>query len=263
MGARKWARFPHDGAAFRYPGSALAKAWPRLHRGDCEPLPAGKQRAPLEEAWRAFHAGDFGAAIEQGTALGAEGAAVANKAAGVYATYLAPNDAAAITVLEQAIHRAEAAIEAHPERANSHYFYAFVLGRYSQRISIAKALAAGLGGKVQHSLERTVKIERKHADAHTALGVFHAEIVAKVGALLGRLSYGASAEAAVREFEAAVKLHPQSLIAKLEYARGLELLYARDKADEARKLLRAIVRCEPQDAMEKLDLEAARAMLER
>jgi tetratricopeptide (TPR) repeat protein len=234
-----------------------------LHRGDCEPLPAGKQRAQLEEAWRAFHAGDFGAAIEQGAALGAEGAAVANKSAGVYATYLAPNDATAITILEQAIGRAEAVLEAHPERANSHYFHAFVLGRYSQRISVAKALAAGLGGKVQHSLERTLKLERKHADAHTALGVFHSEIVAKVGALLGRLTYGASAEAALREFETAVKLDPQSLIARLEYARGLELLYARDKADEVKKLLRAAVRCEPEDAMEKLDLEAARAMLER
>ena len=262
MKAKKWTPFPHDATAFRYAGPALVRAWPRLHRGDCEPLPTGKQRLELQDAWRAFHAGDLGAAIDRGTALGPEGAAVANKAAGVYATYLAASNASAISVLEQAIRRAEAAIEAYPERANSHYFHAFVLGRYSQRISVVKALAAGLGSKVQESLVRALKIERKHADAHTALGVFHAEIVAKVGALLGRLTYGASADAAVREFESAVKLHPQSTIAKLEYARGLRVLYAGDKEEQVTKLLSAATRCEPQDAMEMLDVEAARQLLD-
>lgn len=263
MKTRKWTPFPHDAQAYRYAGPALLRAWPRLHRGDCEPAPAGKRRAQLEEAWRAFHAGDFGSAIERGAALGPEGAAAANKAAGVYATYLVPTNAGAITLLEQAIKRAEAAVEAYPERANAHYFHAFVLGRYSQRISVAAALAAGLGGKVQRSLERTLELERKHADAHIALGVFHAEVVAKVGALIGRLTYGASADAAVRAFETAVKLNPQSAIARLEYARSLELLYGRDRRDQVEKLLRAATRCEPEDAMEKLDLEAARAMLER
>jgi len=263
MKARKWIPFPHDAEAYRYPGPALLRAWSRLHRGDCEPAPAGKHRAELEEAWRAFHAGDFGTAIERGAALGPEGAAAANKAAGVYATYLASNNASATSILEDAVRRAEAAIEEYPERANSHYFHAFVLGRYSQRISIATALASGLGGKVQRSLEQTLKLERKHADAHIALGVFHAEVVAKVGALLARLSYGATAEAAVREFEAAMRLHPQSPVAKLEYAHCLKLLHGAAKAEQISKLLNAAIRCEPQEAMDKLDIEAARALLKR
>jgi hypothetical protein len=263
MTARKWIPFPHDAKPYRYPGPALLRAWPRLHRGDCEAAPSGAHRTELEDAWRAFHAGDFGAAIEGGAALGPEGAAVANKAAGVYATYLAPNSATAVHVLEDAIRRAEAAIEAYPERPNSHYFHAFVLGRYSQRISVATALAEGLGGKVQRSLGETLKLERKHADAHIALGVFNAEVVAKVGALLARLTYGASAEAAVREFDTAVRLHPASPVAKLEYAHCLKLLYGAKKADQVTKLLKAAVECEPQEAMDKLDIEAARAILNR
>ncbi len=263
MKARRWVPFPHDAAEYRYAGPALLRAWPRLHRGDCEPAPAGKHRAELEEAWRAFHAGDFGTAIEGGAALGAEGAAVANKAAGVYATYLAPNNAAATKILEEAVGRAEAAIEAHPDRANSYYFHAFVLGRYSQRISVATALATGLGGKVQRSLGKALELEHKHADAHIALGVFHAEVVAKVGALIARLSYGATADAAVREFKAAIRLHPQSPVARLEYAHCLKLLYGADKADEVSKLLNAAIQCEPQEAMDQLDIEAARKILSR
>jgi tetratricopeptide (TPR) repeat protein len=263
MKARKWIPFPHDAAPYRYAGPALLRAWPQLHRGDCEPVPAGKHRGELEEAWRAFHAGDFGRAIEAGAALGPEGAAVANKAAGVYATYLAPNNAAATSILEEAVRRAEAAIDAYPDRANSHYFHAFVLGRYSQRISVATALASGLGGKVQRSLERALELEHKHADAHIALGVFHAEVVAKVGALIARLSYGATADAAVREFEAANRLHPQSPVAKLEYAHCLKLLYGAGKADKVTKLLNAAIKCEPHEAMDQLDIEAARAILAR
>jgi hypothetical protein len=116
---------------------------------------------------------------------------------------------------------------------------------------------------VQRSLEQTLKLERKHADAHIALGVFHAEVVAKVGALLARLSYGATAEAAMREFEAAIRLHPQSPVAKLEYAHCLKLLHGAAKAAEISKLLNAAVKCEPQEAMDKLDVEAARELLQR
>ena len=63
---------------------------------------------------------------------------------------------------------------------------AYALGRYSQGISVAKALAQGLGGKVKNALETTIKLAPKHADAHIALGAFHAEVIDKVGSLLGR-----------------------------------------------------------------------------
>ena len=39
MAAKKWAVFPHDAKAFDYAGDKLAKAWEKLHAGDCEPFP--------------------------------------------------------------------------------------------------------------------------------------------------------------------------------------------------------------------------------
>ncbi len=257
MAARKWVAFPHDASGFRYPGAALRKNWKRLHRGDREPYPSGRQQAALEGAWRAFHAGEFQVAFEDGSALGAVGAAVACKAAGVHATYLVTEAPTALALLSTAVQRAEQAIAQRPEAANSHYFHAFVLGRYSQQLSIVQALAQGLGGKVRASLARALELEPEHAEAHTASGLFHAEIIDKVGALAGRLSYGASREQALRHFDTALRLHPDSPIAHLEYARGLRLLAGREKAAQIRRLLEQAAKLEPADAMERLDCEAA------
>jgi tetratricopeptide (TPR) repeat protein len=257
MAARNWVAFPHDASGFRYPGAALRKAWKRLHRGDLEPYPSGKKQAALESAWRAFHAGEFQAAVEEGSALGALGAVVACKAAGVYATYLAPDARTGLALLATAVQRAEQAIAERPEAANSHYFHAFVLGRYSQQLSIVQALAQGLGGKVRASLARALELEPEHAEAHTASGLFHAEIIDKVGALAGRLSYGASRDQALRHFDTALRLHPDSPIAHLEYARGLRLLAGKEKAAQVRRLLEQATQLDAADAMERLDREAA------
>ena len=62
----------------------------------------------------------------------------------------------------------------------------------------AKALAQGIGGRVKASLEKAIKLEPNHGDAHIALGSYHAEVVSKVGSMLASLTYGASKEEAVR-----------------------------------------------------------------
>ena len=103
MASRKWVTFKDPDARFERAGPALRKAWPRLHRGDCEPWPAGN--AALQDAWRDFHAGRFAAAVAAGEALGPEGAAVATKAAGVYATYLARDADEATAALRAAVER--------------------------------------------------------------------------------------------------------------------------------------------------------------
>lgn len=278
----KWVPFPHAAKPFRFPGEQLADRWPALHHGDREPLPsaarltaaakkhtgyarwlteaggAAKTADRLLDAWRHFHAGDFGKAIDLGAELGPHGATVANKACGVYTTYLERDERRARALLEAATARGEEAVRLLPDYANGHYMLAFVLGRYSQRISIVEALAQGHATRVRACLDRALELEPKHADAHIALGLFHAEVISKVGALVGRLTYGVSADAAIEHFTRALKLAPQSAIAHVEYAQGLQLLDARRHAGRAAELLAAAARLEPGDAMEKLDVERAK-----
>ena len=138
---------------------------------------------------------------------------------------------------------------------------AYALGRYSQGISITKALAQGLGGKVKNALETTIKLSPKHADAHIALGTFHAEVIDKVGSLLGR-TQGASKDAGLASFKAALKLSPTSAIAMIEYANGLVMLEGDKRMKEATQLYEAAAASEPMDAIERLDVEMAKAELE-
>ncbi|HEX6827642.1 MAG TPA: hypothetical protein VF104_01550, partial [Burkholderiales bacterium] len=143
-----------------------------------------------------------------------------------------------------------------PGHANSHYLLAYCLGRYSQGISVVKALAAGLGTRIRHALERTLELEPRHAEAHMASGTWHAEIVDKVGGLVGGLTYGANRDKALQHFRKALELEPRSAIARVEFASGL-LLLDRGKKPEAKKLLGEAVKAKPADAMEWLDAEAA------
>ena len=258
MAAAKIPAFPYDQEGFGYEGDALRKSWDRLHRGDREAFPAD---AKLQAAWRAFHRGDFAEAIAQGAKLKAAGANVASKAAAVAATYLVEDDKAAVALLLEAAKRAEAATRERKDDANGWYMQAFVLGRYAQRVSVVKALAEGIGGRVRKALDRALELDPKHADAHIASGLYHAEIIDKVGAL-GRITYGADAGAAVRHFEQALKLNPASAIAHMEYANGLLMLHGDAKRRQAVELYRKAAACKPADAMERLDVEQAKAELE-
>jgi tetratricopeptide (TPR) repeat protein len=283
MAKPAWAAFPHDAKTFHYGGDALKKAWPKLHAGDCEPYPDDKRAAALikaagkaalkgldatalagalQEAWRAFHRGDFKAAFETGEALGPVGASVATKAIGIHATYLVDGDAEKLKRFEQAAKLAEAAIKTLPDEANSHYRHAFALGRYSQGLSIAKALKQGIAGKVRESLDTALELAPKHAEAHTALALYHAEIIGKIGSMIGGLTYGAKAAEADSHIKTALKLTPDSPIAHIEHGNILMLLHGDKQEDAAAAAYEKAAKLKPADAMEALDAAYAREQIE-
>lgn len=283
MGSKKrWASFPHPNTSFDLAGAKLAKAWKKLHAGDQEPFPdearvaallkanpklgkpaqAAQLADNLADAWRAFHRGDFQDAFEAGSALGPLGASVAIKAAGIHAVHLLDDDKAREKRFAELVELAEAAIKALPDEANSYFRHAFALGRYSQSISIAKALTQGLAGKVKVSLERALELAPDHAEAHTALGLYHAEVVSKVGGLIAGLTYGAKAATGESLLKRAIELTPDSPIAHIEYGNGLMLLYGSKKEDQAAGEYEKAAKLKPRDAMEKLDAEFAASQIE-
>jgi tetratricopeptide (TPR) repeat protein len=166
-----------------------------------------------------------------------------------------------LKILENAMKRGDEAARLLPDYANAHYNLALVIGRYSQRISILKALAEGLASRVREHLELSLKLEPRHAEAHIAMGLYHAEIIGKLGALAARLTYGASGEDAVEHFKRAIKLAPDSPIALMEYANGLLLLDSRSNQIQARKLYAKAAALKPADTMERLDVERAKRFI--
>jgi len=270
-----------DAGEFDHPPEQLHKLWDKLHRGDAEPWPDAKgllrlaEKRPafaawlatetdaataagrLQEAWRAFHAGNFPQAIRQGAALGALGAVIANKAAAIHSLNSRRGSAQRLELLEAAAKRGEAAVQELPDHANTHYMLALVLGRYSQDISIIKAVAQGLATRVRNHLERALALEPRHAEAHVALGLYHAELIGKLGGLTAAFTYGASKDQALEHFRRALKLAPASPIVHIEYANGLVLLDPVRGRAQAGELYAEAAACRPLDAMERLDVERA------
>lgn len=252
-----WTVCPHAGE-YRFDSDRLEQQWTRLHAGDAEPLPTSPA---LLEGWALYHSGAFEQAALAGLRAGAAGLTLANKATCIHATYVEPVEQQRLDLLLQAADRAHAQQAIEPHNPNAWYWQAYGLGRYSQGISVAKGLAKGLGKQIKLALETSIKLAPHHADAHLALANFHAEVIDKVGELIGGMTYGASRETALALYEAARGINPDSPITLTEYAHGL-LMLGGDRGAQAAQLLERATAFEPADAMERLYVEAARMELE-
>ncbi|MFT3719028.1 hypothetical protein [Pseudorhodoferax sp.] len=252
-----WSPFPHAGV-FHLDAAQVLQLWPRLHAGDVEPVP---DDAAVLQAWVLFHNGEFERACRAGLAAGAAGTTVANKATAIYATYLEPSEKRRLELFREVATRAEQQIAQHPDAPNAWFWHAYALGRYSQGISLAKALAQGLGNKVKQALEKVIALAPRHADAHIALGAFHAEVIDKVGVLIGSMTYGAKKDVGLRMFQQGLRLHPDSVIGMVEHAHALLMLEGERAIDEANRLYERAAVAEPIDAAERLAVDLAQAEL--
>ena len=257
-----WTAFPHTGD-YDFDAGSLKKSWSKLHQGDCEPLP---KEAAVLQAWVLFHNGEFKKAFDAGIKAAEAGLSggltVANKAASIYANYLETKEKTKLELFMEVAERAEAQQADDPKNPNAYYWQAYALGRYGQGISVAKALAQGLGTKVKNALEQAIKLEPKHADAHIALAAFHAEVIDKVGSLIGGMTYGAKKDTGLSLFRQALALNPASAIAMIEYANGMVMLEGDKKMKDATRLYEQAAASKPLDATERLDVEMAKAELE-
>ncbi len=257
--AKTWMPFPYEEPAYRFSASAVKKVWARLHAGDRESCPIDKKSL---DAWIAYHAGDFQKSVEIGLESGTSGTHAANKAQCIYASYLERSARQKSTLFLEVAQRCEQQQIHSPDNVNAFYFHGYALWRYSQGISLLAALAQGLGTRIRASLEETVRLDAKHADGHLALGAYHAEVIDKMGAVIGGLTYGVRKDLALSHLEAALELNPDSALVRIEYANGLIRLEGKRRSRQAAKLYAEASECEALDATERLDVELARSELE-
>ena len=253
----QWTAFPHAGDHV-WDVASVKESWARLHQGDCEALP---EDAAVLQAWVLFHNGEFQAAAQAGIEAGGNGITVANKATSLYANYLEGKEKTRLALFMEVVSRAESQQALDPDNANAWYWQAYALGRYSQGISVTKALAQGFGDKVKQALEQTIKLSPRHADAHIALATFHAEVLDKVGALIGCMTYGAKKDIGLSLYQAGLKLHFGCAIAMMEYASGMLMLEGDKSMAQATALYEQAAASPAADAAERLGVDMARAAL--
>lgn len=254
---KRWVAMSQEGR-FAFTPARLRREWDRLHAGDLEPWP---DAAALVRGWALFHEGDFESAWHESQRLGRSATVLACKTACMYATYLEPDDDRRLTLYSEVAERALRLATEEPTRAAGWYWQAYALGRYSQGISVAKALAQGLGTRVRSALERTIALEPEHADAHLALGAFHAEVIDKVGVLIGSMTYGAKKDVGLKLYETALRLHPTSPMAMVEFGNALMMMDGDRSAVQAREWFTRAAACAPLDATQWLEVQWAQEEL--
>jgi tetratricopeptide (TPR) repeat protein len=250
--------FTHGDAAWAYTPDTLRQAWPRLHAGDALPWP---DDIALVRAWIACHAGAFEEAADAGLALGLDGIAVANQACAVRADYLEADEARRAALYAAIAERAVRLQRERPDDPAGHYWHAYALSRQARSLPVVRAMAQGFGGAVADALTAALKLQPLHADAHIAYGRHHTEIIDRIGPVVGALTYGARREEAYKHFRAALEIHPQSVLARIEYARALIRLEGDRKMAESLALFEEAADVAPRDARERLDVEEAKKEL--
>ncbi|MGH6626736.1 MAG: hypothetical protein ACRECD_09375, partial [Burkholderiaceae bacterium] len=113
-----------------------------------------------------------------------------------------------------------------------------------------------------HALETTIARCPQHGDAHLALAAFHAEVIDKVGSMVGGMTYGANKAQGLALYQKAMALNPDSVVTLTEYASGLVMLEGADGLAAANQLLDRAAAMQPLDAMERLYVASAKVALE-
>lgn len=280
-----WTPFPNPDPAFDYAGERLREAWPRLHAGDREPFPdpadiaellgvearlgdtsfgtdAEKISVELQDAWRAFHRGEFREAFERGTRIGPLGHAVAITADGVQAYFLEARDSEKITRYQALAERASDALDLLPLRAGSHYRYAWALGMLARILPAMQVLADGIGSKLHAALDAALELDADHPEAHTALGLYFAEAAHKLGATLAKMTLRVDPSAAETHLRTAIRLTPEAPNAWVGLGIGLGLLDAQARAGDRKTALARAAGMQPLDARQALEIAYAKRKLD-
>jgi tetratricopeptide (TPR) repeat protein len=206
----------------------------------------------LQEAKSLYAKGEFLKASNVAAELNtAEGNALAAKALSLHASTQPEKNQDEL--YSKAETYARAAIKTNAKYAEGYMETARALGRLSQLRGVMTALSQGYGSQIRENLDKCLELDKDHAGAMVAYGVWHSEIVSKgVGWL-----YGASGDKGLEYFNKAIKLEPKTIIHRVEFARGMVLLDKAKFLPKAIEHLEVAVKLTPNDAAEKLDLVRA------
>lgn len=253
-----WTQTP-PAALGQWSPADVQRQWRKLHAADDLACP---QDPVLLEGWTDYHNGHFERARDTGLQLGDVGWGLVSKTACVYAVYVEPHERTRLDILSEVARQAASRQQQDHLQAEAWFWQGYALGRYSQGVSVAKALAQGIGARVKAALEQTVALKPEHADGHLALAAFHAEVIDKVGELIGGMTYGARRTTGLAHYERAVALVPDSPVFLYEYASGLLKLDGDGAHERSARLIEAAAAIAPVDAMETLYVGLARADLD-
>lgn len=290
-----WKPFPYDQSAYDYSGDKLRQAWPRLTRGFGQDYPfpdadwvvrmattypkalemtveggtgytgkpeeAERYAAQLQEVWRLLFRGDFAEAKRQGMALGVGGQVPAMFAQVIYALFLAPDQKEKHRLLEEVIAYSEKAGDLIKADRVAQFGRTYAKARLAEELPVPVVLKRGYTSQIPDELDAQLAEQPRQPFALALYGGYQAGVIRKVGKLVGKMTYGVSADRIEQYFNRSFKAADDLPIGHYEYANALVYVYGDDKQAEVIKELKRAVAIQPISAMEALEVAHARKLL--
>ncbi|MFW6415680.1 MAG: hypothetical protein ACOCZ2_05110, partial [Thermodesulfobacteriota bacterium] len=284
--------YPFKKSEFDFSGDKLKQKWSELHF-DQEPYPSTEnikemfEKNPgykeimedfdgnyeeiaqnIQQAWRYYHRGEFEKAYHLGNKYYPIGAYVAGRARAVHDFYLVQEQEEKVERFKKHMEKVQELLEEDieilghkPKNHNVYFGIAYVIARQAQMSSIISALKHGSGGKIQKYLDRCLENEPDHCEAILTKAACNAEIINKVGSVIGGLTYDVSEEKAKKYYNRVIDNCPGLINGYVEKAYGLLALDREEFREEAIKCLRKARSMQPDDAWERLQQRRAKNML--
>ena len=286
-----WKSFPLDQSAYDYSGDKLRQAWPQLTRGfgdypfpDAEWVVSMASRHPqalektvgaatcftgkpqeaevhaqkLQDVWRLMFRGDFAEAKRQGLALGVGGQVPALFAQVIYAMFLVPEQAEKHRLLEEVIAYTDEAGELVQADTVAQFGRTYAKARLGEELSVPVVLKRGYTTQIPDELDALLARQPQQPYALALYGGYEAGVIRKVGKLVGKMTYGVSADNMEGYFKRSFQARDDLPIGHYEYANALTYVYGDDQED---KVLERAVAIKPISAVEALEVAHAQKML--
>lgn len=290
--AVEWKAYPHNLPQFDYSGDKLKAAWPELTKGTQQDWPdqaffkrmaekypeahryalkqaempnahpalkslAKGDSAPLveavQQAWRFHYEGKFKEAYELGMQLGPAGAVPAIYAKLMYSTFMISSPKDKLASFREAASQSEALLPLTPGYNFAEFGLLYARVRILERLNTAQALATGFLGSTQKSLLQFTENNPKNSLYPTTLGGIQAGVVERVGSMIGRVTYGATAARTIDRFEQALKLEGNLPVIYNEYVVALSRIDAEDYQKRIQSLAQQCATLTPFSAEEALN----------
>ncbi|MFV3411371.1 hypothetical protein ACQCLI_02525 [Pseudomonas nitroreducens] len=292
-----WKPFPYDQNAFDYSGDKLREAWPRLTRGfganypfpdadwvvtmatkhpealektviagtgfSGKPEEAQVYAEKLQDVWRKVFRGDFAQAKKDGLALGIGGQVPGMFAQVLYAMFLAPNQDEKQRLLEEVISYTDEAGPLLNADPIAQFGRAYAKARLAEDLPVPVVLKRGYTSEIPKELDALLAKQPNQPFALALYGGYEAGVIRKVGKLVGKMTYGVSADKMEQYFSRSFRAADDLPIGHYEYANALGYVYGGDEEQKALEQLKKATAIKPINAMEALEVAHAQQLLKK
>lgn len=297
VAADTWKPFPYDQSAYDYSGDKLREAWPRLTRGfganypfpDADWVVSMATRHPealektvaagtgfsgkpeeaqvyaekLQDVWRKVFRGDFAQAKKDGLALGVGGQVPGLFAQVLYAMFLAPDQDEKQRLLEEVISYTDEAGPLLNADPIAQFGRAYAKARLAEDLPVPVVLKRGYTSEIPKELDALLAKQPNQPFALALYGGYEAGVIRKVGKLVGKMTYGVSADQMEQYFARSFRAADDLPIGHYEYANALGYVYGEDEQQKALEQLKKAAAIKPINAMEALEVAHAQQLLKK